>query len=252
MLSAVACYFAGCGRAVERELEQTVERTYPMNPTGSFSIRTPNGSVSIYGSDAVEMKLKAVKRAWTAERLKGIAVEVAIRPNSIAIETRFAPEKGLSSSSALMVDYTVTLPHSVRITRLDVGNGDIAIVGMRGEDVRATLVNGQLSAKNCFGNAHLAVANGALNLLYDWWEQGSFSINGQITAGNARVTIPRSASFHVNAETANGKVINDFSETVELGGRAATKIDKLVGEGAHPEIRIRATNGDITIAGFGL
>jgi hypothetical protein len=43
------------------------------------------------------MKLKAVKRAGNAERLKGIAVEVAVRPDSIAIETRFAPEKGLSS-----------------------------------------------------------------------------------------------------------------------------------------------------------
>jgi hypothetical protein len=198
------------------------------------------------------MKLKAVKRAWTAERLKGIAVDVAVRSDSIAIETRFAPEKGLSSSSASMVDYTVTLPQSVKITRLDVGNGDIVIVGMRGEDVHATLVNGQLSTMNCFGNAHLAVAHGALTLFSDWWEQGSFSINGQITAGNVRATIPRGASFHVNAETANGKVISDFSETVELGGRTATKIDKLVGEGAHPEIRIRATNGDITIAGFAL
>ena len=78
-----------------------------------------------------------------------------------------------------------------------------------------------------------------------------FSIHGQITEGNASASIPQGASFHVAAQTVKGKVVNTFSETVEVGGRAATRIDRVIGAGDSPLIKLSATNGDITIASAG-
>ena len=216
--------------------------------TVSMRAASPNGTVRIYGSTATEMKLTAIKRARTAAQLDEIRVDVSERPDAVTIETKFPAQKKRSfTDPAASVDYTLIVPQSVKLARLDVENGDVEIVGMRGEGVRATLVNGQLSTQNCFSDTHLSVGNGALSVSYDWWEERMFSVHGQIMEGDASASIPQGASFHVAAQTAKGKVINDFSETVEIGGRSR-QIDRFVGTGVSPEIRLRATNGDIKIA----
>ena len=250
ILLVVAGAAGGCVKAVEKEMTETVEQTIEMDPTGTLSVGNSNGSVRIYGSAAPEMKMTAIKRARTAKQLSEIKVDVTERSGAVTIDTKFAAQKKRSSSDPMAVDYTLVVPQTVQLTRLDVENGDVVIVGMRGEGLRANLVNGQLSAQNCFSNTQLSVGNGALHLSYDWWEQRSFSIHGQITEGNASASIPSRASFHLDAQSSRGKVINDFSETVELGGRSARRVEHSVGVGVSPKISLRATNGDIRIAGI--
>lgn len=82
---------AGCGRSSDRPVEQTAEQTYEIDATGIFALRNSAGSVRIQGSDdaSMSMRLKTIKKAWSAEQLNGIAVRVGVQTKSVSIETSF-------------------------------------------------------------------------------------------------------------------------------------------------------------------
>jgi DUF4097 and DUF4098 domain-containing protein YvlB len=229
-------------------VEKTVEETYEIDPEGAFSLRNAAGSVRIQGSDEAGVKIKITRKAWSVEQLNGIAARVSAQAKAVSIETSYPPQKTWRfSHRSGSVDYAITLPRTIKIARLELGNGDVQVEGMRG-DIRADLVNGKLVARNCFGDIQLSVANGALDLVYEKWQQRPFAVDSRIIAGNARLFLPRQASFHVLAETANGNVSNHFARPEEQDSRRATKVNMSIGAEPRPEINLRATNGDIEIA----
>jgi hypothetical protein len=244
-----ALLFFGCGSRVETELKEAISQTYQIDPSGGLSIRNANGSIAIRGTDTSEVQLQAVKKAKGSERLSTIHINVAPQPDFVSITTNFwQPKNKALFAASGTVDYNLTLPLTMRLRRVDLDNGKISIDGMRGGEVQGTVVDGQLVIRNCFANIHAAIANGTLDLLYDHLDQRQFSIDAQITNGNARIFIPRGGSFHVRAETVTGKIINDFAETVELNGRALSKIDLSVGAKVRSEIKLRVTTGNVQIA----
>ena len=245
----VALLSMGCGSAVDRTLEQTVEQTYPLGPTADIRIGNRDGSIRIYGAPVAEMKLKATKKAYTATRLNGIAINVTALPNSISIETKFPPKRaaGFSDRSGT-VDYVLVVPQTAQVSRLELENGEVLVEGMRGANVKAHLGSGRLFAHNSFGNLDLAVTTGNVALVYEWWEPAKFSVKANIADGNGFAFIPSDASFHLVAETPNGKIDNDFTEKEQRSGEQPTKIDILVGDGSEAGIEIRATDGNIKIA----
>jgi DUF4097 and DUF4098 domain-containing protein YvlB len=245
---AVSLLSFGCGKTADRAVEQTAEQTYEIDPDGAFSFRNTTGSVRIVGSDDAGLKIKTTKKAWNAEQLNGIAARVSVQSKSVSVETSFPPQKTWRfHHRSGSVDYVVSLPRTVRISRLDLENGDIRIEGMRG-DVRADLVNGELIARNCFGAVQVSVANGGLELSYEKWQQRPFAVEARIIGGNARVFLPRAASFHLLAETANGNVSNHFARPEEQDSRKATRVNMSIGPEPRPEINLHVTNGDIEIA----
>lgn len=248
ILSAMSLFLAGCGSAVEEAVEQTIEETHPVDPAGILSIRNPLGSIRIYGSDDSEIKVKAIKKASSASQLNGISVKVSGKPVAISVETIFPPQKTWTfSSRSGTVDYVVGVPRLVRIGRLEIGNGDVVIENMRA-DIHANLVNGTLTARNCFGNTELSVANGRLDLYYEKWEEKTFSVDAKIITGNVRAFLPANGSFHLRAETVNGNIVDHFLETSERNPRRATKLNLSIGAEPGSEIAIRATDGNIEIA----
>jgi DUF4097 and DUF4098 domain-containing protein YvlB len=247
LVFACSWFSIGCGSSLERAVAETTEETYPIDPAGTLSIRNALGSVRISGSDDSGMKLKAIKKAWSASQLNGIDVKVAAQSGSISLETIFPPQKTWRfSTRSGAVDYAIGVPRTIKISRLEIGNGDVLIEGMRG-DMHANLVNGALAARNCFGNAQFLVANGGLDLFYEKWEERRFSIDARIISGNARAFLPGHASFHVVAETINGNVANHLADRGERHPRRATKLNMSVGVENSSDIIIRATNGNIEI-----
>ena len=59
-------------------LEEIIERDYQIDPASKFTLQNGDGSVRIYGADIGEMKLQAIKKAYTKERLSRIDVDVAV------------------------------------------------------------------------------------------------------------------------------------------------------------------------------
>jgi hypothetical protein len=248
LILAFSLFSIGCGSSIDKAVEQTTEETHPIDPAGILIIRNPLGSIRIYGSDDSEIKLRAIKKAWSASQLNGIGVKISGPTASVSVETTFPPQKTwLFSSRSGAVDYTISVPRLVRIARLEIGNGDVLIENMRG-NMQANLVNGALTARNCFGNAELSVANGRLDLSYEKWEEKEFSVNARIISGNVRAFLPGNASFHLLAETVHGNITDHLLETSERNPRRATRVNMSMGTGISGEITIRSTDGNIEIA----
>lgn len=238
-----------CQKEEDRIVEQTFERTCKVNPNARISIKNLEGSIHIYGSGTNEVHIEAIKQAYQRDRLEKIAINVAAQPDSVSIDTSFPPKPklGLSDRSGT-VDYFIVVPQSCTISRLDLGNGEVVIEGMRVGRVNANLVNGRLYERNCFGPHQLFVANGAIDFTYDWWEAGKFSIDATIVHGNARAFIPGDASFQLLACTDNGKISSDFSAGEEGRSGRSQKLDTIVGDSSSIVLKIHATNGNIQVA----
>ena len=194
------------------------------------------------------MKVQAIKKAYSAERLNKIAVNVSVQPGTVSIDTHSPPKPkwGLFDRSGT-VDYVIILPWFCNISQLELANGEVLVEGMRGDNVHASLVNGRLFGHNCFTDLHLAVTNGGLDVAYDWWEEHRFSVNAEITNGNARAFIPGDASFHLFASSLNGHVASEFVEKQDRQRNGARRIDLMVGGNSETEVKINAINGGIKI-----
>ncbi len=100
-------------------------------------IDNPRGSVTIRGTDRLDAQLRAVKSASSAAQLKDITVNVTAEPGDILIKTSFLRQKNQPFfAGGWSVDYTLLVPHSARIARLDVDDGNASIEGIQNADVR--------------------------------------------------------------------------------------------------------------------
>jgi len=100
-------------------LEDVVERRFPLDPSGTFSLRAIDGTVEIFGTDSREVKIVAIKKAFSPERLNAIAIRVDARQDAVNIETTPppAPSHHFSDRSGT-VEYTINIPQTVRIARV--------------------------------------------------------------------------------------------------------------------------------------
>ena len=237
---------AGCSKQAERASTEVMEQTYAVDSTARLTIRNLNGSITIRGTDSTELKLRATKKATSATELQNINITVAAESGSVSIGTSVLPQKKKSPLGATgTVDYELVVPRTARIARLELEDGPVVIEGMAGEDIRANVVNGQLTVRNCCANLHVTIANGDLDLSYDHCGPQPFFAEAQVTRGDARISIPRDASFHARAQTMKGKIANDFADMVDVNSRLLQKIDLAIGSTARSELAVHVTTGDI-------
>ena len=241
---------AGCGSESDPVLEETFERVYTVQPNTDISIQNRDGAVLVYGANTNELQVHATKRAYSRMRLREIAIDVSVQPTTGSIRTKFPPKPrwALFDRSGT-VDYTILLPATASISQLRLVAGEVVVDGMRGPSVHAWLGDGRMLAHNCFTRIDLALQRGNLTLSYDWWEHGTFSVHANIAQGSAWAFLPSDSAFHLVAETAHGKIGNDFDNlAVERTASAgAAKIDMLVNGGGQAAIKMRAAEGDIKI-----
>jgi DUF4097 and DUF4098 domain-containing protein YvlB len=246
-----SCSFFGCRPAVDRTLEEIIDHVYPVEPTATLSVTNRDGSIRVYaaGTEVHEVRVEAVKKAYSAERLKAISVKVSAQPNAISIETSYPPDSGAGfSDRSGTVDYVIVVPSTLRISKLELINGEMLVEGMRSEEASAQLGNGRLFAHNCFGNLDLRLKTGNLAIAYEWWEDLDFAVRATIQNGNAYAYIPTEAAFHLIAHTATGKIANDFAEKEERRAEPINKIDMLAGGGGKTIFQFETEDGNIKIA----
>jgi len=248
LLAALLSAVAGCGSAAHRTLEETSEQIYTIEPTANVTVINGDGAVFVYGSNTNEMRVQAIKRAYTRGRLKQIAVDVSIQPGSASINTKFPPKpKWALFDRSGTVDYTIVIPATANLARLELGAGEVFVDGLRGQRVHARLGSGRMFAHNCFSNVALTLDRGTLTLAYDWWEPGKFSIQTNIAHGNAWAFFPADIAYHLVAETGHGKIESDFVESTERETKEITKIDTLFEGGGEAAVTMRMKEGNIKI-----
>jgi hypothetical protein len=249
-IALLALGLVGCGPGDgDRTLEETVEQTYEVEPGATLSVSNVDGCIRVYGAPTTKIQVQAIKKAFSAERLAKIDIKVSARRDAVSIQTKYPPKKtwGLGDRSGT-VDYTLIVPETCTISKLDLDTGEILVESMRAPNVEAHLGNGRLFVHKCFGNIHLRADNGGIDIYYDWWEDGvKFLIDAAIENGGVRAFLPLEASFHLIAEAEDGRIGNDFAEQEQRHAGGVSKIDSVIGTGAEVELRLRARNGNIKI-----
>jgi hypothetical protein len=230
-------------------LEDVVERRFPLDPSGTFSLRAIDGTVEIYGTDSREVKVIATKKAFSPERLNAITIRVDAKRDSVSIETTPppAPRHRFSDRSGT-VEYIINVPQTARIARVELPHGELLIDGMRGPSIAANLGSGQMETHNCFCDQTVHVNKGGLHVFFDWLEEGPISIEAVIEDGNALARIPTDATFQLRAVAKQGHVSSDFSpmETRKRGD--VSEINEVIGDAPAAKLSFRASQGNIHIS----
>src|SRR6266699_1670583 len=151
-------------------LTEEFHQTYALTADGRVELDNINGPVHITSWDQNQVKVDAVKYADTKERLDEAQIEIDSRSNAISIRTRYPDHNQNwnwgSHNNPASVEYTLTVPRTVRLDEIKLINGSLDIAGVSGE-VNASCINGRLEAHNLAGRARLSTINGHLDARFD-------------------------------------------------------------------------------------
>jgi DUF4097 and DUF4098 domain-containing protein YvlB len=206
---AVALNVALARAADDTGVTEEFHHTYPLTANGRIELGNINGDVHITAWDQNEVKLDAVKRAHTADRLKDAEIRVESSPDSISIQTRYREQdegwhRGEDNSAS--VEYTLTVPRNALLDEIKLINGGLDVTGVVGK-VHASCINGKLTARGLSARVRLATINGPLDADFDHLpaEVELSSVNGPVD-----LTMPSDAKASIEAVTVHGDIDNDF------------------------------------------
>ncbi|MGI8436414.1 MAG: hypothetical protein ACR2NX_05855 [Chthoniobacterales bacterium] len=223
--------------------EDFVRQEYELSPTASITIRNAAGRILVYGANEPRLKIVAMRRAFTQERLEGIKVAVSIKDDAVVIDTIYPPaSKGLLPDRSGTVDYEILVPQTCTLEQVELGKGEVLIQGMRGEHIAARLGSGLLHVRNCFASGDLQVDEGRLDIFYAWWERRPFSLSAKVAAGDLVLRVPAGAALHFDGASERGKIRSAFGKL----GDVRELRDDFGGE-SEATFRLRIEDGNIRL-----
>jgi DUF4097 and DUF4098 domain-containing protein YvlB len=231
------------------ELTEIFSQTYPISPTGRINIVNINGDVHIGVWEGNSVKVDAVKRAYSQQRLSELTIDVQSAPDILAIKTRYPEERFYSGRNRedgwASVEYTLTIPRTAKVDGAELVNGSLDVAGVQG-DVRASLVNGTVKTSGLGGEVKLSTVNGSIEANVSALETAKgvqlTSVNGSIV-----LVIPSGASADVKASTVHGGITNDFGLKVDDGQYVGHSLNGQIGSSGGARIRLNNVNGSIAI-----
>jgi hypothetical protein len=228
-------------------LEDIIEQRYEVDANVTFSVQNVDGSIRVYGADEPAIRFLAIKKAYSAERLQGIVVDVKASRDAVAITTTIPPRKNALSDRSGTVDYIIVVPQAAKITKLDLVNGELLVEGLQKGSAKAHLGNGWLGGHNCFGDLDLSVETGRLEIAYDWWENREFAIKAASDRANVRATFPSDASLNLSATATEGRIANGFASTNSKATDVVHSVAEVIGPDAQTVVSLQARRGNIRI-----
>jgi DUF4097 and DUF4098 domain-containing protein YvlB len=236
---AVIMIITGSAVAQREELREEFHQTFPLAADGRVRLTNINGSVRISVWDRNEVKVDAVKRARTRERLAEAEIKVDVTDDEIRIRTRYPDDVNNNPAS---VDYTLSVPRTVRLSGIELINGSLDIEGVEG-NVKASSINGSINARSLKSEAKLSTINGSIEALFSGIETAISleSINGSVV-----LILPSDSSAQLKASTVHGSISNDFGLPVRKGEYVGRDLAGRLGEG-NTRVKLSNVNGSIKI-----
>ncbi len=236
------------GYASDRQGRVTEEfhQVYTISPEGRIELENINGSVHITSWDRNEVKVDAIKRAWTKERLDEARIEIDSHSGSLSIRTEY-PHNGDSfwngrHDDPASVEYSLVVPRHARLDEIKLVNGGLDIQDVDGE-VHASCVNGRLQAHDLAGRATLGTVNGELEATMARMPSAPLELSA--VNGTLRLTLPSDAKAELEASTVSGGISNDFGLPVSHPFVGHHLRGELGGGGMH--VKLTSVNGRIEI-----
>jgi hypothetical protein len=229
------------------EFTEEFHQTYPLSADGRVDIGNINGSVHVTGWDRKEVKVDAVKSAHSKERLDEAKVHVNATSSRVSIHTEY-PDRDHdwrrgSYDNPASVEYTITVPRSARLDKIELINGGLDIQNVTGE-IAATCINGRLVAQGLAGRASLSTINGPLEAGFARMDNSTIelsSVNGPLS-----LTLPSDAKAELEASTVHGGINNDFGLHVDKHQWVGRDLKGELG-GGGTRIKLNNVNGPIDI-----
>lgn len=231
----------------EGQLTKEFSATYPLAPDGRVRLKNINGRARVTAWERAEVRVEAVKRAHTQQRLDEANIDVQATADSVQIKTVYPTgdlrfERG-SRDNPASVEYVLTVPRGARLESIELVNGPLEVDGLAGE-IKAALVNGELKARNLTGDARLTTVNGRLEAEFDRLGAGTVvltSVNGEVV-----VRLPADADVTVRANTVHGGIQNDLGLPVRRGRYVGQSLAGQLGAGTG-RVKLDNVNGAIQI-----
>lgn len=222
-------------------------QTYPIAPDGRIDLDNINGPVHISAWDRNEVKVDAVKSAYSKERLDEAQIIIDAGKEHISIRTQYPDHDQTfnwgSHDNPASVEYTLTVPRTVALDEIKLINGSLDISGTSGE-VHASCINGRMEAKNLSGRAELSTINGRLEA--DFGELPSSDVDLKSVNGSVELTIPSDSRAEIEASTISGGIDNNLGLHVNHHRFIGHDLRGELGNGGT-HIKLEDVNGRIEI-----
>jgi hypothetical protein len=222
-------------------------QTYPLSANGQVELQNINGSVEIKAWDRNEVKVDAIKHAWSKQRLQEATIKVDSRSDSLSIRIEYPDHDHTfwndgKHDQPASVEYALTVPRNARLADINLVNGNLDIEGVNGE-VRVSCVNGRLTARKLGGQAELSTVNGKLEASLD-----RLASPLRVSSVNAAVllTLPSDTKADIEASTVSGSISNDFGIPVAHHRWVGHELNGELG-GGGPRVHVSNVNGRIEI-----
>jgi DUF4097 and DUF4098 domain-containing protein YvlB len=252
LLLASAGAFAqeGVGSGARDAVREEFHQSYPLSARGRVTLKNITGAVRIVGWDRAEVRVDAVKRAETRERLEEARISVEASADSVNIETRypedaFRYERGdTRRRNAASVDYTLSVPRGARLESIEVISGRLDIENVEG-GVKASCISGQFTARNLAGEAKLSNVSGTLEASFDKLDDASNVTLGNVS-GQIILRIPSDTNGTIKANTLSGQITNNLGLPVRRGEYVGHDMSGQLGTGGA-RIKLNNVSGQIKI-----
>ena len=226
------------------KLTEEFHQTYAITADGRLELDNINGSVHVSSWDRNEVKVDAVKYADTKEKLDEQTIDVSSGADYLSIRTKYRDHdhSGVHNDPG-GVEYTLTVPRTIRLDEIKLINGSLDIAGVTGE-VRASCINGRVEAHDLAGRARLSTINGRLDARFQ--HLSGKDIELESVNGSVELTLPSDANAEVEASTVSGGINNDFGLHVNNHRFVGHNLEGKIGSGGT-HIKLENVNGRVEI-----
>jgi hypothetical protein len=233
------------------ELREEFHQSYPLSAQGRVTLKNISGAVRITGWERAEVRVDAVKRAPTRERLDEAKITVDASADSVNIETRY-PENAFNYDGGdrrerrnnASVDYVISVPRGARLESIEVISGKLDIENITG-GVKASCISGRFTARNLAGDARLSNVSGSLEATFDRLDDAS-NVTLSNVSGQLVVVIPSDTNGTIKANTLSGQIANNMGLPVRRGQYVGNDLSGQLGRGGA-RIKLNNVSGQIKI-----
>lgn len=232
--------------SVHADVTDEIVQSFDVSDNASFRLDNVNGSVKISSWDKAEIKVTATITADNQDDRENIIVDMKQTSVGVNVETRYKEKQGWGrNSNSGKVEYIVSVPSDTSLSDIDLVNGSLTINGVKGE-VNAELVNGSIKAHGLANNGEFSSVNGSIKITYAELSNDLDRIDVETVNGSIKVSMPKSLSATVEAETMHGSIKTDFGLVAEKNMFTGRHLNGEVGNG-DVKITMESVNGSVKL-----
>jgi hypothetical protein len=231
--------------AAEPVSEQS-EQFFDLPLNGTINLENTDGTINVVGWYVPRVRLAAVRKAYTPERLQQIRVETTSQADSLLVRTVIPQISGLFADRSGTVDYTVTAPETSHLV-LKLTNGEITLQGLRAGAARLELINGRITAIDCFAQVEARATNGVIEVVFEWWENHPANFNLFLRQGPIMARVPADSPLRVEAQTNHGWIHNSLGLAQATNQRHGQSLKAAKGPGSLLSLGLRTGKGNISL-----